>query len=123
MGHFSKKAGFFTASRKRFFSETKPLILQAKTAVKPNNVKYVFLTERLKTRLLEHHAPGGCLNVSNGPALVSKHLLRHGVALFSKSYLPNQRCPENLQLGGGKEISGLLQDVLIDGLLTDQLLF
>jgi hypothetical protein len=43
-GNSSKKLQFFTASGKRFFSPTKPLILQAKTAVKPNNVKYVFLT-------------------------------------------------------------------------------
>ena len=49
--NFNKKAGFFTASRKRFFSRTKPLILQAKTAVKPNNVKYVFLTGLLKNRV------------------------------------------------------------------------
>jgi hypothetical protein len=48
LGHISKKAGFFTASRKRFFSGTKPLILLAKTAVKPNYVKYVFLTEARK---------------------------------------------------------------------------
>jgi hypothetical protein len=45
--HSGTIAKIFTASRKRFFQTTKPLILMAKTTVKYSNVKYVFLTEGL----------------------------------------------------------------------------
>jgi hypothetical protein len=51
LAHFSRNSQIFAASGKRFLSATKPLILLAKTTVKPNNVKYVFLTRRCKTWL------------------------------------------------------------------------
>jgi len=51
LAQFSKYAGIFTASGKRFFSGTKALILLAETTVKYSNVKYVFLTRGLKTGL------------------------------------------------------------------------
>ena len=44
LAHSSRTGRFFTASRKRFFQTTKPLILLAETIVKYINVKYVFLT-------------------------------------------------------------------------------
>jgi hypothetical protein len=52
LAHFSKKAGFFTASGKGFFQTTKPLILLAETIVKYSNVKYVLLTQGPKAGVL-----------------------------------------------------------------------
>jgi len=45
LAQFGRNSQNFTASRKRFFSGTKPLILLAETTVKYTFVKYVFLTE------------------------------------------------------------------------------